>query len=61
MRQRGKTFDIDALLVVDPHDWTCVQATLLQRMKSCDRSTWAESLDCPRAKFFWQYQGVEHR
>lgn len=61
MRKRGKTFDIDALLVVDPYDWTCVHDALLQRVASCERSTWAESLDCLRRKFFWEYEGVEYR
>lgn len=61
MRKRGKSFDIDALLVVDPYDWSGVQATLLQRVKSCERSTWAESIDCLRTKFFWECEGIEHR
>lgn len=61
MRKRGKRFDIDALLVVDPYEWTCVHAALLQRVASCERSTWAESLDCLRAKFFWEYEGIEYR
>lgn len=61
MRKRGKTFDIDALLVVDPYEWTCAHAALLRRVVSCERSTWAESLDCLRTKFFWEYEGVEYR
>lgn len=61
MRKRGKSFGIDALLVVDPYGWSGVQATLLQRVKSCERSIWAESLDCLRTKFFWQYEGIEYR
>lgn len=61
MRKRGTSFDIDALLVVDPYDWNSMHAALLQRVASCERSTWAESLDCLRAKFFWQYEGVEYR
>ncbi|KWS07162.1 hypothetical protein AZ78_4723 [Lysobacter capsici AZ78] len=61
MSKRGTSFDIDALLVVDPYDWASVHAALLQRVASCERSTWAESLGCLRAKFFWQYEGVEYR
>ncbi|QWF15643.1 Imm8 family immunity protein [Lysobacter capsici] len=61
MRKRGTTFDIDALLVVDPYDWNWVHDTLRQRVKSCERSTWAESLDCLRTKFFWEYEGIEYR
>lgn len=61
MRKRAKSFDIDALLVVDPYQWGCVHDTLLQRVRSCERSTWAGSLDGLRAKFFWEYEGVEYR
>lgn len=61
MRKRGKTFDIDALMVIDPYDWPSLHEMLLQRVASCERSTWAESLDCLRTKFFWEYEGVEYR
>jgi hypothetical protein len=61
MRKRGKTFDTDALVVVDRYDWDVVHDTLLKRVSSCERPTWAESLDCLRRKFFWEYEGIEYR
>jgi len=61
MRQRGKTFDTDALVVVDPYDWNSVHDMLLKRVASCERSTWTESLGCLRTRFFWEYEGIEYR
>lgn len=55
---RGKTFDIDAMLVIDPYDWPSLHRMLLQRVASCERSTWVESLDRLRTKFFWEYEGT---
>jgi hypothetical protein len=55
---RGKTFEIDAMLVIDPYDWPSLHDTLLQRVASCERSTWVESLDRLRTKFFWEYEGT---
>jgi hypothetical protein len=59
MRKRGKTFDIDAMIVLDPYDWHSLHDMLLKRVTSCERSTWAESLDCLRTKFFWE--GIDYR
>jgi hypothetical protein len=61
MRRRAKGFDIDALLIVDPYDWDTLREALRQRVAACERSTWAESLDCLRTRFFWEYEGVERR
>lgn len=55
---RGKTFDIDAMLVIDPYDWPALHDVLLRRVASCERSTWVESLDRLRTRFFWEYEGT---
>lgn len=60
MSGRGKTFDIDALMVIDAYDWATLRDLLLKRVASCERATWDESLDCLRAKFFWEYEDIEY-
>lgn len=57
--ERRKGRDIDAMLVLEHYDWPSLREVLLARVASCERSTWAESLDCLRARFFWEYEGVE--
>lgn len=61
MSERGDGLGIDALLVVDRYHWPSLREALSERVASCARATWAESLDCLRAKFFWEYEGLERR
>ncbi|KLN56938.1 Imm8 family immunity protein [Variovorax paradoxus] len=61
MQERAKTFVTDALVVVDHYDWNEVRETLVRRVASCERSTWNESLECLRRKFFWEYEDIKYR
>lgn len=58
MSRRGTGRGIDAMLVIEHYDWPSLREALLERVASCERSSWAESLDCLRARFFWEYEGV---
>ena len=61
MSERRNGLGIDAMLVLDRYRWSSLRDLLSQRVASCERATWAESLDCLRAKFFWEYEGLERR
>ena len=61
MSGRRNGLAIDAMLVLDRYRWPSLRDLLSQRVASCERATWAESLDCLRAKFFWEYEGLERR
>jgi hypothetical protein len=54
-RRHGK------LLVVQSYDWEKVRDTLEHWVRECDRLTWAETLNCLRARFAWEYEGMSTR
>lgn len=59
--ERRNGLGIDAMLVLDRYHWPSLRDSLSERVAGCERATWAESLDCLRAKFFWEYEGLERR
>jgi len=61
MSERGGGLRIDAMLVLDRYDWPSLRESLRERVAGCQRATWAESLECLRTKFFWEYEGVRRR
>ena len=48
------------LLVVQHYHWPEVRATLERWVAECEKPNWDATVDCLRAKFHWEFEGMRH-
>jgi hypothetical protein len=61
MQRRGEGSGKEALVIFEKYDWREIQIRLKAVVEGCEKESWAESLDCLRKKFFWQYEGIKYK